>query len=337
MTNPVNSEHDESLERELAANYQCYSLTGSHHEIGVETAKRSESVIESGTKLTDEAREVAEESREITESVFPEAVEEFRGYADALDLTDDEWLWQFAPGVQGGCSAVAVETEDGFIIGRNYDFFYFESRRHLIHTNPDDGFAHVGTHEGLIGGRFDGLNEAGLFVEFNGAGEPDDSRVGMPFHLVVRYLLENCETATEARDTLCDLPLRESKSYLLADESSAFVVEAHPEETAVREPEDGVLVATNHFVHPAMQEYEPAWDNSVRRRETLRGLAEISEPTAKDVQTRLRDHEAPVCGHEDGLATFWSCIADPAAGRVSYALGAPCRNEYVWTISPGEE
>ncbi|WP_227773929.1 hypothetical protein [Haladaptatus pallidirubidus] len=63
----------------------------------------------------------------------------------------------------------------------------------------------------------------------------------------------------------------------------------------------------------------------------------ISDPTAENVQTLRRDHDAPVCGHEDGLATFWSCIANPAKGCTSYSLCAPCRNEYVWTVSPGKE
>ncbi|MFC6964325.1 C45 family autoproteolytic acyltransferase/hydolase [Halocatena marina] len=330
-------EMSENVEQEWNADDRTYSVEGDHYEIGYETAKRSGEIIEPGTSLSGDARITAEKSREVTKEVFPAAVSEFDGYSDALGIPDDEMLWHFTPGIDGSCSAMAIETDDGILIGRNYDFFYSESRRHFIHTVPDQGYAHVGVHEGLVGGRFDGLNDQGLFVSFNGAGFPDHSAVGMPFHLVVRYLLAKCESAVDARDTLRDLPLREPKSYLLADSDSAFVVEAHPEQTAVRTPNAGLLVATNHFIHSEMEAFKPPWDNSVQRRNRLLEFSNLDSPTIEDLQVGLRDHEAPVCGHEDGMATLWSCVSELSTGRISYALGAPCRNRYSWTITPRVE
>ncbi|GAB3018537.1 C45 family autoproteolytic acyltransferase/hydolase [Natronobiforma cellulositropha] len=324
----------DDLEYELAADYRSYHVDGSHYDIGVRTAGHSTTAItpEAGIDLTPGARAVAEESREAVAGVFPELLEEFRGYAEALDLPEADLYWHFAPGVEGACSAVALETDDGLLVGRNYDFFYDVTRRHLVYTTPEVGYAHVGTHEGLVGGRFDGLNERGLFVAFTAAGEPDDSVAGMAFHLAVRYLLERCDSARDALETLRSLPLREPKGYLLVDGDDAFVVEAHPERTAVREPTAGVLALTNHFVDPAMTAYQPPWENSQRRYERLRALATLESPGRDALESALCDHDAPVCGHEDGLSTFWSCVAEPGAGTVTYALGAPCRNAYAWRV-----
>jgi hypothetical protein len=49
----------------------------------------------------------------------------------------------------------------------------------------------------------------------------------------------------------------------------------------------------------------------------------------------LLDHDAPMCGHTDGVATLWSMIADLANHRLAYSLGAPCRNEYQDMPWPG--
>lgn len=335
---------DENRRREYDADYRSYSVAGTHADIGAETAHRVGSTIRPGVTLDDDARAVARECREATRNACPELVEEIAAHADALSLTEDETLWHYAPGVDAACSAVAVRTGEGVVVGRNYDFYYFEDRRHLIHTDPDEGRTHVGMHEGLLGGRFDGLNDAGVFVAFNGAGEEEESAVGVPFHLVVRHLLETAETAADAVDRLLALPLRETKSYLLADAERAYVVEAAPSEAGVRDTTGGVVAATNHFHQPEMAPYAPAWPNSVARHERLRelagdgtdGVGRSAAATEARVREALRDHEAPVCGHEDGLATFWSCTATLGYGEseATYALGAPCRNAYAWTVRP---
>jgi hypothetical protein len=49
----------------------------------------------------------------------------------------------------------------------------------------------------------------------------------------------------------------------------------------------------------------------------------------------LSDHDAPMCGHTDGMAPLWSVIADLANHRLAYTRGAPCRNEYQDMPWPG--
>lgn len=64
-------------------------------------------------------------------------------------------------------------------------------------------------------------------------------------------------------------------------------------------------------------------------------MAEGGEPE-RVLRKALKDHEALVCGHVDGLSTFWSCIAAPARREIiRYSLGAPCRHEYKEDFRPG--
>jgi hypothetical protein len=325
---------EQNLREEQAADYQVYEAMGSHREIGRITARRGGCVVPPlEGALSAEQAKLARECRAIVQEIFPEIIEEFQGYAEELGLQEEDILWHYSLGMIGGCSSIAVRTPEGMLVGRNYDYFYIEKRRHLIRTVPQVGQAHVGIHEGLIGGRFDGLNEKGLFVSFHGAGpRPERIRPGMSFHLIVRYLLERCKSAAEARDVLMELPVLEPKNYLLADQREAFAVEAHPDRKRVRHLEGDVLVVTNHFVHPEMEPYQPVWPNSGRRYHSLwqqgQRLKVLHSDALGALQRALAEHEAPVCGHEDGLATFWSATANLTEGQVWYSLGAPCRNPY---------
>lgn len=336
----MTTDYTQNLLEEQQADYQWYEASGSHFDIGATTARHAGSVgfIQLGEKLNPAQQSYAEKCRALTQKIYPEIVEEYAGYAKALNLPEDDLLGHFSLGVTGGCSALVIDTPEGRLAGRNYDFFYFENRRHLIQTRPDKGYAHQGVHEGLVGGRFDGLNEKGLFVSFNGAGDhADPAPVGIAFHIIVRYLLEKCATALEARDALLELPVKEAKSYLLADRENAFVVEVHTERRAARSLENGRLFVTNHFIHPAMTAYQPEWPNSVARYRRLEAIAPglmASSNAEEQLQAALADHDAPLCGHNNGLATFWSCTANLDTGQIAYCLGAPCRNQYSHYFTP---
>lgn len=330
--NETENNLEKNLLEEQQADYQWYEAAGSHFDIGFTTAQKAIGGNDFDRPLNAAQQRFAAQCREVTAKYYPEIVEEFAGYAKGLNLPEEDLLGHYSLGVTGGCSAIVVDTPEGRIVGRNYDFFYWENRRHLIHTRPDKGFSHLGMHEGLVGGRFDGLNEHGLFVSFNGAGEhPDPAPLGLNFSIIVRYLLEKCADAREAKAALLELPIKEPKSYLIADRRDAFVVEAHPARREVRSLENGRLFVTNHYLHPDMKQYQPEWPNSVARYNKLVEIspALLKSPRAEhDLQRLLADHTTPLCGHTDGLATFWSCTANLDTGKIAYSLGAPCRNEY---------
>lgn len=325
----------ENLLFEKSADYQYYQVEGTHYEIGYLTALHGKKTF--GTQgMKGQERLFAEKCREIVQEYFPEMIEEFNGYANALSLTEENLLWHYSLGLQGGCSAFAVQTKYGNFVGRNYDYHYFENRRHLIHTVPRSGYASIGMHEGLVGGRFDGINQEGLFVSFNAAGTPPTStRPGLSVQLIVRYLLEKCKDAEEAVKALLELPVKEPKSYLIADQSKAYVVEVHPKEKAVREAKNHRIIVTNHFVDDSMTKYNDVNTHSRARYSTINSsIEEILRCTEKDeiinrMKGLLTIHDPPVCGHMNGHATFWSCISMLSSKQIYYCLGAPCRNPYI--------
>jgi hypothetical protein len=197
-------------------------------------------------------------------------------------------------------------------------------------------------NDGLLGGRHEGVNETGLFVALTRAmtKPPTKVRPGVIFHLVPRILLETCATAGEAVMLAQEMPHLMSYCYLVADPREMFVVEAHPEAVRVMEPENGYIAVTNHYLHPDLHSLmeSPIQENSERRLESVVEALQ-REASADDpweiTKAILRDHETPLCGHTDGLATLWSMVADLTDQRVAYSLGAPCRNDFEEIPWPG--
>ncbi|MBU8772082.1 C45 family autoproteolytic acyltransferase/hydolase [Cytobacillus oceanisediminis] len=325
----------ENLLYERKADYQFYKIKGTHKEIGFETAKKGGKLI-GATKLSNEQKRYALECRNIVREVYPEIILEFEGYANALSLQEEDLLWHYSLGAKGGCSSFAVMTDKGILSGRNYDYYYFENRRHLIHTEPTVGYSSIGMHEGLVGGRFDGMNEKGLFVSFNGAGgTPIKSKPGISVQLIVRLLLEKCKTAKEAKSVLLEIPIKEPNSYMIVDNEDAFVIEAHPERKEVINMENGYLLATNHFTHLNMRKYNKVNNHTFERYSKI--ASDLEELISKNpdmdnqyesIKNILVEHDPPICGHEDGFATFWSSISNLKDKKIYYCLGAPCRNKY---------
>jgi predicted choloylglycine hydrolase len=287
----------------------------------------------------------AEECLQVVCNFHPPLLDEFEGWAESLGLGTDSILGMLSFGMEQiprHCSAFAWRTKDGLIVGRNYDFFYWAKTRHLIHAKPDIYYATVGMNDGLLGGRQEGVNEHGLFVSVHGVvAKPGATRrPGVAFHLVPRILLETCATAGEAVMLAREMPHLMSYSYLIADSQKMFVVEAHPEAVCIRESDDHYIATTNHFLHPELKGLmqSPVQKNSDHRLSRIAAaLAEAEKenepwPTARSI---LTDHEAPICGHTDGLATLWSMIADLTNQRLAYSLGAPCRNDYQEIPWPG--
>lgn len=358
---------DSDREQEAAAWYEEYIAAGSHADIGRRLGERYGTFGPAAAQMHAEHVAFARACRAEVARAYPAIVEEMDAQAEAAGRSGEDVLWHYClgagssppqeNGVGGGaaaspgCSTVGVMTEEGPVVARNYDFFYFEKWRHLVTTVPDGALSHTGMWPGLLGGRYDGVNEAGVWISIHGGGcrVPRRLRPGIAFHHLCRLVLETCSTAREAVERLCSAPHIASYNYFIADAHEMYVVEAHPEQTAVRTPNDGVLVCTNHPLHPRLTPLaaSPILDNSRRRAEFLqRGAEEIvaremslegaAEAAGRQLQRLMGDHTVPVCGHVDGLATFWSAVCAPRRRRVWYSRGAPCRNEYKSARWPGK-
>lgn len=263
----------------------------------------------------------------------PALVDEMRAFAEAARVPYGQFkaFMLTAPLAQTlpTCSAVAVlpaRSADGcLMVGRNYDFTYFPSQQGATtySTAPAQGYAHVGNSDIWIG-REDGLNEAGLFVAMSATFLPG-ARAGLPFWFIVRHLLEQCASVDGAVAWIEAIPHAQSRNYMLADATQALVIEASIDGVAVREPEDGLLVMTNH---PALPDLRPRAafvpDDSPVRYDRLRALPEDGV-TLDDLQAALNDREHFVCAHGEvygqPFGTIWSMMARPAESYLAIAPG----------------
>src|SRR5258706_11670958 len=179
-------------------------------------------------------------AREIA-ALHPLLMDEIRGHADGQSESFNEILrimcrhrlgGRIVPVVpeQGGCTSVAWRAPNGHVlVGRNYDFHSVQRIRQRIRLRPDGSRPTVGMRGSVPAGRYDGVNDAGLFVSLHVvlSDQPRTTRPGVPFHLIPRILLEQCENLREALDLITIMPHLHSFNYLIVDPNSFAVVECH--------------------------------------------------------------------------------------------------------------
>ncbi|WP_322798533.1 C45 family peptidase [Thermoflexus sp.] len=327
----------------LPAPYRFLDLRGSHRQIGEALGLLGPPFRRPPWWPPPPDLAFAKACRQQVARWHPALLDEYEGYAAAQGL-DPDFLWQqisrtFLRSRPFACSAVVWREPGGLWVGRNYDFRPVQQIRDLVRLWPRDGLASLGMMGSVPGGRYDGVNEAGLFVSLHAVmADTLPPRPGIPFHLIPRVLLERYRSAEEAVEALLRMPHILPMNVLVADPHRAYVVEVHPAVVAVRELEDGVLAVTNHYEHPMTRPFHGHRDlgSSVRRKERLERWVMMGSGSPRErLREALSDHEAPICGHRPGFTTLWSLIADLNHRRIEYALGFPCRAPFVMFPWPG--
>lgn len=270
----------------------------------------------------------------ILRGVAPRLHDEIAAFADAMDVPMERALFLRAGSYAHGCSAFAWQCADGRVIaGRNYDFFEGLPTRHLYATQPTQGFGHVGMNGGLVGGRNDGLNERGVFVALHKvmANRPLDLKAGIPFHLVLRIVLEHCATAAEAVELICSLPHFVMFNYTVADaQGNFFAVETYPGLPSHVRQREGSIAVANHY---ESEDLRPLHGQRKLGHSHQRVAAMIEPPAPWEdpweaAKELLSSHRYGMCGHREFNTTLWSGIFDLTNVRAAYAFGQPCITPY---------
>jgi hypothetical protein len=318
--------------------YQTFDLTGPHYDLGYQQGARTEPFVVPAWWPAPPPLSFAEACAAHIAEIHPPVLDELRGYADGQRLPFDDVL----RGVcrrsmrlrarpvypEGGCSSFAMVGDDGHVrVGRNYDFYPMQKVRQRIRLKPRAGHASVGMRGSVPGGRYDGVNAAGLFICLHVAlsSEPDDIRPGIPFHLLPRLVLETCISTREAAALLTRVQHLHPFNYLIADPSGDMaVIEAHPSRVRVIEPDDSFIAAANHYRHPDMRDFQQGrkLEHSIAR------LNFLYAHRGRSTCSPLADHSARLCGHHGGHTTLWSLTADLTARTIAYAFGPPCETMY---------
>jgi predicted choloylglycine hydrolase len=207
------------------------------------------------------------------------------------------------PPLVTGCSQAALP---GPVLARNYDFHpaLFEGVIALTQL----GRRRVIGMSDCLWGLLDGMNDSGLAVSLAFGGRRATGP-GFAAPLIVRYLLETCDTTAEAIAALQRVPVQVSYNLTILDASgAAATARIAPDRPVALAPHP---VAANHQGHVEWSEHATAF-RSVEREAKLLELLE--DP---DVNAFL---EAPLLNgdYEHGFGTLYTAIHRPAGGTIEY-------------------
>lgn len=244
----------------------------------------------------------------------------------------------------GQCTVLAVSgdaTENGQpLFGRNHDWIMsILSYSIVLDSNPTGSMRSYQFIEtpGLSAG---GINEVGLAVGVTlVCRNTITPRPGIAANVASRWILDHFATTEESIDYLRTIPHISGYTTLIADaEGTMARVEVSPDKVVVGELEDGLILATTHYLCEEMHEFENLaldfeWTYERERRvrdwyRERRGNIGLS-----DVQDVLCSHDYGVCCHwsEEGedAGTTWSWAADLGTRTLKASLGPPCETEYM--------
>jgi predicted choloylglycine hydrolase len=267
------------------------------------------------------ARPSLETCRAALERHMPELVptyERLVELADGDELTARMLSLYRPPGFVVGCSQGA-RTRGAPLLVRNYD--YPASRLEgVIASTAWTGRRVIGMSD-CLWGLLDGINEDGLAISLTFGGRKDvGDGFGIP--VVVRYILETCDTVAAARSALARIPVHAAQNLTVLDRHgdvlTAYVGPGRPPRFTT------VAGTTNHQGEVEWPEYARAI-RSVEREERVLELLE--DPAAADTERLIAAFLEPPLhstSHAQGFGTIYTAAYFPTEGRAEYRWpGAP--------------
>ncbi|MEM1255895.1 MAG: C45 family peptidase [Cyanobacteria bacterium P01_H01_bin.21] len=263
--------------------------------------------------------EFGKKSYPILQDFYPGVCEEIKAFSEEVKVREIKVAaFLLSIGVTsnaGQCSILAVNTKNGVIFGRNYDFLLnFKKFTESSLICPDNKLAYISQSDVFIG-REDGVNAAGLAIAMTTV-IGKEKQQGVNFYFIVRYILEHCQTTEEAVDIIANVDTSQSNNFLIADKAGSLaVVEKSPRKYAVRKSKD-VIFCTNHFLCEEMEDEQgekPNWSKTEERLKTIDfRLSSGQEPSIDDVKDILCDTDGCVCLNlkKENFGTLWSIVSN---------------------------
>jgi predicted choloylglycine hydrolase len=223
------------------------------------------------------------------------------------------------PPYLAGCSQAIWPGAEPVMV-RNYDYSPNAFDALLLRTGWQ-GRAVMGTSDGLWG-LVDGINDAGLAVSltFGGRRVVGDG-FGVP--LILRYVLQTCETAEAAARTLARIPCHMSYNVTAIDRRRHFVTAyLAPDRPAVI---THAAVATNHQERVEWSSHARFTATVERERYLLQRLTLHREPKAKFISAFLKPPLYSTA-FAQGFGTLYTAFFEPRARAMSL-----CWPGTIWT------
>jgi predicted choloylglycine hydrolase len=209
-----------------------------------------------------------------------------------------------------GCSQAVHLGADRALV-RNYDYAP-ELFERVVLGSSFTGRQVAGTSD-CLWGLVDGMNDAGLAVSLAFGGRPTTG-TGFGIPLVLRYVLEVCDSAAQARHTLARLPVHMPYNVTVTDlAGDYFSVFLDPASDPVFTTSP---IATNHEPAPA-----PGNVGAPRSRERWDLLASLVDDPDLDLEQLVgRFLEPPLHSdaYETGFGTLYTAVYRPAELAIEY-------------------
>ena len=172
----------------------------------------------------------------------------------------------------------------------------------------------------VLWGLLDGMNDAGLAVSLGGRSVYGP---GFAILLVVRYLLETCDTVDEAVGRLRFLPVAVPQNLTLVDPMKAVTVFVGPDMPPTVAPD---ACAASHQHLPVTDEQERA----LRTQERLRAIRAACADVAAMLKPPLYRSV-----DEQGSRTLYTARYRPGEGRVTYYWPGESWQQSFGDFAPG--
>ncbi|MFE2276811.1 C45 family autoproteolytic acyltransferase/hydrolase [Streptomyces sp. NPDC059454] len=252
--------------------------------------------------MTDESRtaEGTDRARALFETHMPELVPVLERLARQLDRPGGETFLTLAilRPFFSGCTQIGGS---GTLL-RNYDFAPDECEGTIVSSH----FLRpvIGTQD-AVWGLLDGMNDAGLAVSLTFGGRFVHGP-GFAVLIVLRYLLETCDTVDEALGKLRSIPIAIPQNVTLVDSGKAVTVFVGPDIPLTEAPD---ACAANHQHLPVPDDQE----RFSRTQERLSTVRAAGEDVAAMLKPPLYQY-----AYDEGLGTVYTAHYRPTEGRVTY-------------------
>jgi len=331
-------------------------ISGGPHETGLQHGRGAPELVAAAMQSEEyfaysngrpELRAAARRYEGNIAAMYPDLIDELHGIAEGAGAEYEDLLvynlyCELRNLARESCSYVAIQTDaHGPMIGKLHDdmpdLYCLQTR-----AMPGRHTVFIATYAGTTWA-MGGINDGGLcYCEASAPDGGHRDEGGVPGVMTLRRVLEMCATVDEAVGFLAAHGfIRWGRNICLADAGGGLlVVEKHAGIQGIREPEDGIIAATNFRNHPevarsadtpTIEQYDQAGarKGAMDRYLYLMGAARRlgRAATIEQMQEVIQYSGQPggVCSDH----TVYGAVLLPAEGRVLLTDGPPSRNPFV--------
>lgn len=340
-------------------------VTGDSYEVGRAHALGTMHVAEDVVRWAEEARQ----ERPLTESVSrqkladveralaehsPDTLGHIAGMAEVYGLPPELMLnavlgSYFASSSRTdellsdqGCTTFALtgNPSDAVVVKNRDTNPRYLHMQTLLSVRPPTGHAWTAlSTAGAPGVHSAGMNVAGLAVADTHVPSTDIGP-GLPRFSLMMEMLNRCSTVKEAIDYCSSVPVMGFGNIILGDAGGeCAVIECGFTQLGIVLPDDGIVVATNHFVSPQLADSclespsSPAGVDSRARHNVITEALHGGEVEARAHPLTLMSRHCEgglgsLCVHKvDGSSTIATAIFRPDRRLIEVGSGYPCAAE----------